>query len=245
MYSPRSTISSHGHDRDFNATVCSGTSSKSPLGRSVSHDHYIKPVPPMYVTEYEGAYTWPPGWAYGQSTSRSVQGYLPSARSVKDEQSRRSTPSHWDILQRVTSRLIERGYERHLFKAVQQPIAERRFDALLEYTYNHLLDVVGAVPELAQSAEPRDIRQQREQRQRGKDRREPGKPRERRDQQREREQGASPSEEHKESTSAGAGAGEAGSWSGASVGGASVLPDDVMALCREWVEEAVQAIKRA
>lgn len=32
----------------------------TPLGLSVSStEHYIKPVPPMYVTEYESAYQWP------------------------------------------------------------------------------------------------------------------------------------------------------------------------------------------
>ena len=30
-----------------------------PLGQSATHDHYIKPVPPFYVTEYEANYTWP------------------------------------------------------------------------------------------------------------------------------------------------------------------------------------------
>jgi hypothetical protein len=29
------------------------------LGMSSSHEHYIKPVPPFYVTEYEASYTWP------------------------------------------------------------------------------------------------------------------------------------------------------------------------------------------
>jgi hypothetical protein len=29
------------------------------LGMSATHDHYIKPVPPFYVTEYEASYTWP------------------------------------------------------------------------------------------------------------------------------------------------------------------------------------------
>jgi hypothetical protein len=31
----------------------------SPLGHSEMHSHYIKPVPPMYVTEYEAAYNDP------------------------------------------------------------------------------------------------------------------------------------------------------------------------------------------
>lgn len=31
-----------------------------PLGLSSSRNHYIKPVPPYYVTEYEANYTWPP-----------------------------------------------------------------------------------------------------------------------------------------------------------------------------------------
>ena len=30
-----------------------------PLGTSAIHEHYIKPVPPFYVTEYEANYTWP------------------------------------------------------------------------------------------------------------------------------------------------------------------------------------------
>jgi hypothetical protein len=30
-----------------------------PLGHSSLQDHYITPVPPMYVTEYEDAYKWP------------------------------------------------------------------------------------------------------------------------------------------------------------------------------------------
>ena len=30
-----------------------------PLGHSATHDHYIKPVPPFYVTEYEASYKWP------------------------------------------------------------------------------------------------------------------------------------------------------------------------------------------
>lgn len=31
----------------------------SPLGHSEMHNHYIKPVPPMYVTEYEAAFNDP------------------------------------------------------------------------------------------------------------------------------------------------------------------------------------------
>ncbi len=30
-----------------------------PLGHSEMHNHYIKPVPPMYVTEYEAAFNDP------------------------------------------------------------------------------------------------------------------------------------------------------------------------------------------
>ena len=30
-----------------------------PLGTSASHDHFIEPVPPYYITEYEASYKWP------------------------------------------------------------------------------------------------------------------------------------------------------------------------------------------
>jgi hypothetical protein len=33
---------------------------------TASHDHYIQPVPPMYVTTYEDSYVWPPTEAYHQ-----------------------------------------------------------------------------------------------------------------------------------------------------------------------------------
>ena len=60
---------SHSHDSsdgdneegDNSSEKC--TLYKHPLGKGDIHSHYIKPVPPTYVTEYEGAYTAPdPHW---------------------------------------------------------------------------------------------------------------------------------------------------------------------------------------
>jgi hypothetical protein len=58
-------LSSCSHDSQF--TVKPGPSHlNSPLGMTASHDHYIQPVPPMYVTTYEDSYVWPPTEAYHQ-----------------------------------------------------------------------------------------------------------------------------------------------------------------------------------
>ena len=61
---------SANYDNLGDKSICSTTSDftvhtgpprlHSPLGvASSSTDHYIKPVPPTYVTEYEAAYQWP------------------------------------------------------------------------------------------------------------------------------------------------------------------------------------------
>ena len=43
-------------------TIHSGPSNiHTPLGHGTSTDHYIQPIPPTYVTEYEEAYQWPKG----------------------------------------------------------------------------------------------------------------------------------------------------------------------------------------
>jgi hypothetical protein len=63
--SPTRALSSHGDilSSDFSVHVGPPHLS-SPLGHSSSHDHYIKPVPPTYVTEYEAAFQPPPLSAY-------------------------------------------------------------------------------------------------------------------------------------------------------------------------------------
>jgi hypothetical protein len=70
----RDQLSSCSRDSQF--TVRSGPSHlNSPLGMSASHDHYIKPVPPMYVTTYEDAYVWPPSELYHQHTVKKKPGF--------------------------------------------------------------------------------------------------------------------------------------------------------------------------
>jgi hypothetical protein len=46
-----------------------------PLGSSATHDRYIRPVPPFYVTEYEASYTWPQS-ALIQSAGNGEWGFL-------------------------------------------------------------------------------------------------------------------------------------------------------------------------
>ena len=64
FHSPRQSTSSSIGSKDFSSSGGSTASAKSPLGRSSFSDHYIKPVPPTYVTEYEEAFVWPPENAY-------------------------------------------------------------------------------------------------------------------------------------------------------------------------------------
>jgi uncharacterized protein YwbE len=44
---------------EMDKSVSKGPFETKILGMSSSHEHYIKPVPPFYVTEYEANYTWP------------------------------------------------------------------------------------------------------------------------------------------------------------------------------------------
>ena len=54
--------------------------SKPLLGTPATHNHYIKPVPPMYVTEYESAYQPPPVSYYRQNSLQ----VLPPAGTRRD-----------------------------------------------------------------------------------------------------------------------------------------------------------------
>ena len=58
-----------------------------PLGHTASHDHYIQPVPPIYVTEYEEKFTWPNA-NYNKSPSRFGPKYMiPSKSAAKYDSS--------------------------------------------------------------------------------------------------------------------------------------------------------------
>lgn len=50
----------------------SPSSPRCPLGRSASHDHFIAPVRPFFVSEYEDAFRWPPKQFYQQWRPRSA-----------------------------------------------------------------------------------------------------------------------------------------------------------------------------
>jgi len=45
-------------------------------------------------------------------------------------------------------KLLDKGYETHLLKAVLAQVETRRFDTVIEYAYNHFLDVVQKVRQL-------------------------------------------------------------------------------------------------
>jgi len=58
--SPSSLARSYRSRVPFDRPSSIWTAPSSPLGMSISrHDHYIRPVPPTYVTEYEDAYQDP------------------------------------------------------------------------------------------------------------------------------------------------------------------------------------------
>ena len=63
--SPNSAGSSHHRSRSSPEVV----GLHCPLGRSMSQSHYIAPVPPTYVTEYESAYQWPDSSYYAQHST--------------------------------------------------------------------------------------------------------------------------------------------------------------------------------
>ena len=50
-----------------------------PVGMGAIHSHYIRPIPPTYVTEYEQAYTWPTATKFQSPGHRHPQ-YITAAK---------------------------------------------------------------------------------------------------------------------------------------------------------------------
>ena len=104
----------------------------TPLGMSASHSHYIKPVPPMYVTVYEESYPWYPIEFYGGKT-------LPKSR-MKEKHTR--PRCRWECVLDTINTLIEYKYEENLMKSAKEQVENRKFDGGLEFAYQHCKEVL-------------------------------------------------------------------------------------------------------
>jgi hypothetical protein len=60
-----------------------------------THSHYIAPVPPTYVTEYESAYQWPPKEFYRQHQPLAI----PSAAAPAAKDATRALAAQWSNLE--------------------------------------------------------------------------------------------------------------------------------------------------
>lgn len=113
-----------------------------------THRHFIPPVPPTYVTEYEANFRWPPSNAYTQVRNYiGRQLFAPGTVTVDGS----FAPSYiqlsprgtlWSQLGAVVNKLFDVGYERSMLSTVRNAISARRFDSVLEYAYAHFQDAL-------------------------------------------------------------------------------------------------------
>ena len=78
-------MSQHSHSSSVKSK--DWVSPHAPLGMRDSHDHYIRPIPPIYVSEYESAYTWPniPGYSKDPNVSKQgshLRSYITSSITI-------------------------------------------------------------------------------------------------------------------------------------------------------------------
>ena len=91
----------------------SGSYKDWPLGHTKIHDHYIAPVPPMYVTEYEAAYTWPEPYIHRPQPAADVP--------------------PWEKLEKVVDEISSDP----LAASSKQQIHEHKLDANIEAAYQY------------------------------------------------------------------------------------------------------------
>lgn len=105
----------------------------------LAHRHFILPIPPTYVTEYEDSYRWPPSYAYDQ-----FRNYIgrPTEKFSADGSITSCQLSLWEQLNDVAAQLSERGCEQHLLQSVKEVINSRRLDSILEYAYRHFQETL-------------------------------------------------------------------------------------------------------
>ena len=125
--SPNSAGSSHHRSRSSPEVV----GLHCPLGRSMSQSHYIAPVPPTYVTEYESAYQWPDPSYYAQHSSAP-----PSPRGRAKERAEEMEFAWGELVEAVkglpvevvgdTTGLLEAVQGRQLHAKVESVLSELR-----------------------------------------------------------------------------------------------------------------------
>ena len=71
-----------------------------------------------------------------------------SANNIEKKGIDRRGKKQWSTLKDVINKLLDKGYEPNLLKVVLQQVETRRFDTVIEYAYNHFLDVVKQVRQL-------------------------------------------------------------------------------------------------
>jgi len=74
-----------------------------------------------------------------------------SANNIEKKGIDRRGKKQWSTLKDVINKLLDKGYEPNLLKVVLQQVETRRFDTVIEYAYNHFLDVVKQVRQLTPS----------------------------------------------------------------------------------------------
>lgn len=136
-----------------------GDRAHAPLGHSISPTHYIRPVPPTYVTEYEAAYTTPPTDAYVlASPSHTPSSKRKGVEVTKLAAERVSKPtndesvetdwgnadhacgSQWMDMYFILEELFNLGYEKSLIGPILPLIRQRKvLDSSIEFLYQHVL----------------------------------------------------------------------------------------------------------
>lgn len=127
-----------------------------PLAHSASHDHYIKPVPPFYVTEYEASYKWPsppkPPLIHTESDQDATETLKDSGlqkersdEGGKDDEEKYKvvTPplatveSPWQTMEEALDDLTFLERETVLASQVKPEVHEHKLDDKIEEAYKH------------------------------------------------------------------------------------------------------------
>lgn len=107
----------------------------APLGHSTTHDHYIKPVPPTYVTEYESAFTWPTPTPPFKRVKSGLNPVTPTRDDSTDTEIDRSP---WNDMLSSLKGLESTGYHHPSLGPAVMNVNERLLDQSTEIIYQHL-----------------------------------------------------------------------------------------------------------
>ena len=125
--SPRHSIGSHGSTSSaFSWSPNRGAAHLHdwPLGHATSHDRYIQPVPPMYVTEYEASYTWPEVW----EQKKAVAALAAAQEEVRAKAAAEAKEEPWKVLERAVEKLATHN-------AADEAVHGHRLDETIEKVY--------------------------------------------------------------------------------------------------------------